>query len=143
MSSVEDRVSALEEAVAQLRHDLAETVELLRAHPSKGKRVARPLPPEWEPAPDLAEKLRARGLRVEDIRLEAEKMRAWAVAKGERKLDWDAAFWGWLLRAAKPDPDALRVPVVQTPAKPIRFTVDGEVWEKGADGLRLVDSERL
>jgi len=67
-------------------------VKVARKAPSK------PLPADWKPSP--AHEAFAIELAV-SVPAEAEKMRDWATANGERKADWDAAFRGWLRRASE------------------------------------------
>jgi hypothetical protein len=62
------------------------------------KALSKPLPAGWKPSP--AHEALAIELAV-SAPAEAEKMRDWATAKGERKADWDAAFRGWLRRASE------------------------------------------
>ncbi len=67
--------------------------------PSKNRPIrAQALPDGWTPT-DAHRQLAAE-LGV-DCDLEVEKMRDWALAKGESRKDWDATFRNWL-RNAKP-----------------------------------------
>lgn len=56
---------------------------------------ATKLPPDWEPT--VAHDALARSVGA-DCAYQAIKMREWAGAKGERKVDWNLAFNGWLRR---------------------------------------------
>lgn len=79
----------------------APVLELVpREPPSKATRKAPslPLPADWAPSP--AHIALAHQLGV-SVTAEAAKLRDWAQAKGERKVDWGAAFRGWLRRAAE------------------------------------------
>ncbi len=70
--------------------------------PSRRKKNATPLAADWVPRPEELELgERELGLAPAQIASEAAKLRDWAVAKGEAKVDWDAAFRGWLRRAAE------------------------------------------
>lgn len=62
------------------------------------KTPSLPLPADWAPSP--AHVALAHQLAV-SVTAEADKLRDWAQAKGERKADWDAAFRGWLRRAGE------------------------------------------
>lgn len=64
-----------------------------------GPRRRVQLPADWEPNCDH-DRLAA-GIGVPTV-TEAAKFRDWAIAKGEVKADWDAAFRNWLRRAAEP-----------------------------------------
>lgn len=52
------------------------------------------------PKPGHYESARRDGLTNEDVLREAENMRWWAQSKDEVKVNWDAAFYGWLRRTA-------------------------------------------
>jgi hypothetical protein len=62
------------------------------------KAPSRPLPDDW--APSAAHVALAAQLAI-SVAVEADKMRDWAQAKGERKVDWEAAFRAWLKRSAE------------------------------------------
>ena len=66
------------------------------------KRPATRLPDDWEPTDAHREKAAKLGV---DVRHEAEQMILWAKSKDERKVDWNAAFSGWIGRA-RPRPVA-------------------------------------
>jgi len=55
------------------------------------------LPEDWHPNDDHRAEAGRVGVNCDD---QAERMRDWARAKGERKADWDAAFRNWLRTAA-------------------------------------------
>jgi hypothetical protein len=67
-------------------------LELAPPEPPKPKRKQQ-LPQAW--LPNDAHRSLAASLRI-NLGGEAEKFRDWAVAKGEVKADWDAAFRNWL-----------------------------------------------
>jgi hypothetical protein len=69
-------------------------------HPSgaKRKRACR-LPDDWAPTPAHAGQAAVLHL---DLDLEADKLRDWATAKGETRVDWDATFRNWLRNAHPP-----------------------------------------
>lgn len=53
---------------------------------------------EWAPT-DAHRQLAAE--KAVDVEAEAEKMRDWSKAKGERRVDWDATFRNWLRKAGE------------------------------------------
>jgi hypothetical protein len=55
------------------------------------------LPEDWQPNDEHRAESGRVGVNCDD---QAERMRDWARAKGERKADWDAAFRNWLRTAA-------------------------------------------
>lgn len=57
-----------------------------------------PLREDWGPREQEIAKARELGV---DAVAEAEKMRNWAVAKGESCVDWDARFRNWLIKASE------------------------------------------
>jgi hypothetical protein len=65
---------------------------------SPKKRRATALPDGWTPTPAHAAIAADRHV---DLDLEADKLRDWAISKGEARIDWDATFRNWL-RNAKP-----------------------------------------
>lgn len=83
----------------------------------KKPRAARAtgLPSDWTPNDDHRAIGLERNVNVQD---EAVKMRDWALAKGEVKKDWDAAFRNWLRRAI-PRP-TVKPQVLQGPRWPTR-----------------------
>lgn len=64
--------------------------------PKKAGGVKRALPDDWRPTDAHRVLASKRGI---DMAAEAEKMRDWALANGERKIDWDATFRNWLRNA--------------------------------------------
>ena len=85
----EDRVAAPDGALPALK-----------AKADKPPREPRknPYPPDWVPTD--AHRAKALDLRI-DIDREAEEFRSHHVARGNRFVNWDAAFTGWLSKAAK------------------------------------------
>jgi hypothetical protein len=82
----------------------AQTFEL---EPSKAKAKSKvgkkhTLPDTWSPNDKHYAIGNGRGKPWVDT--EAEKMRDWALAKGEACIDWDARFRGWLRRATESAP---------------------------------------
>ena len=70
-----------------------------------------------------------------DLDAELVKMRDWALAKGEVKKDWDAAFRNWLRRAtptAKPKPIVKQAPWKPDDSLPIATP------QEAREGLRMV-----
>lgn len=67
---------------------------------ASGSKPARKacLPTDWQPTEAHRQRCAELGL---DCDLEAERMRAWAESKGERRPGWDATFTGWILREGK------------------------------------------
>jgi hypothetical protein len=59
---------------------------------------ASQLPDSWTPSDAHRQQAAERGI---DVNLEADKMRDWAISKGEARKDWDATFRNWL-RNARP-----------------------------------------
>jgi len=85
------------------------------------KRPAHRLKDDWAPTSKHHEKATERGL---DVDYEAEQMRLWAQSKDERKVDWDAAFLGWLGRSTTRQSGTVATP--ETAEKWLR-----ENWQAG------------
>ena len=68
--------------------------------PSSAPKRASKLPDSWAPTPEHQEQAAQAGI---NIALEADKMRDWALSKGETRKDWDATFRNWI-RNARPTP---------------------------------------
>lgn len=89
-----------EESIAMMTEDLAlaaqspETFELgvsvTESRRNAGKRALRPT---WQPSQASRQTLAAKGITLDgDIKYLVEKMRNWALAKGIKRVDWDAQF---------------------------------------------------
>jgi uncharacterized protein YdaU (DUF1376 family) len=66
------------------------------------KSIAKELPGDWRPSDDdVAYGTSRCGLKAPAIEAFAEDMRLWAKAKGAKKIDWGAAFKGWMRREAQ------------------------------------------
>lgn len=62
------------------------------------KERAAAMPADWAPTAKHRDRAAREGL---DCELEEEKFRAYCEANGSTYVRWDAAFTGWLLRAAE------------------------------------------
>lgn len=67
---------------------------------SKGgrKRPSTPIPANWKPSDSHASKAKELGL---DLQWQADQFRDKNLAKDNRYVDWDKAFFTWLRNAAK------------------------------------------
>jgi hypothetical protein len=71
--------------------------ETERKNPRKKRHRATALPDAWKPRESHRERAEKEGV---DLTREAEKFRHHAAANGRLQLDWDQAFFTWLMRAA-------------------------------------------
>jgi hypothetical protein len=69
---------------------------------SEQRKVGRQLPDDWRPSESHFAEGAALHRTRDQVEAKAEEMRLWAQANGHRavarKLDWDAAFRGWMRR---------------------------------------------
>ena len=75
--------------------------------PSSAPKRASKLPDSWTPTAEHQAQAAQAGI---NISLEVEKMRDWALSKGETRKDWNATFRNWL-RNARPTPGYTPKPV--------------------------------
>ena len=75
--------------------------------PSSAPKRASKLPDDWTPTAEHQAQAAQAGI---NISLEVEKMRDWALSKGETRKDWNATFRNWL-RNARPTPGYTPKPV--------------------------------
>ena len=78
-----------------------------RPAPSSAPKRASKLPDDWTPTAEHQAQAAQAGI---NISLEVEKMRDWALSKGETRKDWNATFRNWL-RNARPTPGYTPKPV--------------------------------
>lgn len=69
-----------------------------KARGNKGRGRAHALPDSWEPTAEHKKMALELGL---SLPTEVAKLRDWARAKGERKLDWNATFRNWLRKSGE------------------------------------------
>lgn len=62
---------------------------------ANGKEKSRDIPADWRPNEQHREKAKSAGF---DCDSEAEKFKSWHTAKGNRFVNWDAAFYNWIAR---------------------------------------------
>ena len=68
------------------------------------------LPADWMPTLEHIEQAKTEGGKNQAwVRDQAARMRDWAASKGERKVDWDAAFRNWIRRAFESNGGGSRV----------------------------------
>ena len=102
--------SALQDAVqpAMQNGDVCNAErERERKRDSSAPKRASKLPDSWTPTAEHQAQAAQAGI---NITLEAEKMRDWALSKGETRKDWNATFRNWL-RNARPTPGYTPKPV--------------------------------
>jgi hypothetical protein len=75
---------------------VTETETEERESPRKKKRRATALPDGWQPKDSHRERAKKEGV---DPDREADRFRHHAAAKGRLQLDWDQAFFTWLMKA--------------------------------------------
>jgi len=63
------------------------------------KSTRHAIPDDWKPNDNHYQKAIAKGMSRDWVDEEADAMRNWAKAKGECKVDWDAAFHNWIPRS--------------------------------------------
>lgn len=78
-----------------------------RKRDSSAPKRASKLPDSWTPTAEHQAQAAQAGI---NISLEVEKMRDWALSKGETRKDWNATFRNWL-RNARPTPGYTPKPV--------------------------------
>ena len=98
--------SALQDAVQNGDVCNAEREKERKRDSSAPKRASK-LPDSWTPTAEHQAQAAQAGI---NITLEAEKMRDWALSKGETRKDWNATFRNWL-RNARPTPGYIPKPV--------------------------------
>lgn len=76
-------------------------LELPNGSSKRGAKRAHPIPANWKPTRSHHELAANLGVNCD---LEADKMRDWALSKGQTGKDWDARFRNWLRRAAETNP---------------------------------------
>jgi 5-methylcytosine-specific restriction endonuclease McrA len=90
------RVGNLSDHKAQMPEARSQMPDKPPSGAARKRQADLDLPSDWKPNEKHREK--AEGLGV-DCDFEAEKMRNWALAGGQRAKNWDARFHGWLQRA--------------------------------------------